>query len=409
MSTTPPPPPRAALDPRTTTPVPARSGTGAARRVPGLDVLRGVAIIGTLASNIWLFGSFDGDRVVGAWWRDFLAWVPNGKFLGLLTIMFGIGLEIQRQAARRHGRRWPGTYPVRAGLLFLDGVLNYLFVVQFDVLRAYAIVGFVVAFVLLLPEKRQWIVIGAALAVHLAHLTVDLVVPGTLEAIPRVVLFGDVPVFLTRPTYWETVGSNAHTVLTDLTLGSDAGTIITLGLVVFTLGAMLHRKGVFEPRGARLRKWLVIGGLGVGLPLDFVGFLTGDVSGFGRYVAAPMVAFGILGLMAAFYCDHRVGFTGRRLAAVGRMALSCYVLQNIVGRALQAVIGRSPLSGMVDPVLGTMAMFVVIAALLVVFAEVWMRHFRKGPLEYVWDVCFRALTRTDRRRRRDAVDGSSPA
>ncbi|MCB8043599.1 hypothetical protein JM654_03665 [Microbacterium oxydans] len=78
------------------------------RRIASLDVIRGVAIIGTLASNIWLFRAFFGERVIDIWWDDLLSAASNGKFLGLLTIMFGIGLEIQRQAALRRESRWPG-------------------------------------------------------------------------------------------------------------------------------------------------------------------------------------------------------------------------------------------------------------------------------------------------------------
>ncbi|MEV4776225.1 DUF418 domain-containing protein [Microbacterium sp. LWH12-1.2] len=366
------------------------------RRIPSLDVIRGVAIIGTLASNIWLFVAFTGDRAVDIWWHDFLGWIPDGKFLGLLTIMFGIGLEIQRQAALRRGLRWPGTYPIRAGLLFLDGALNYIFVVQFDVLRAYAIVGFIVAFVLLLPEKRQWVFIGAALATHLTILTIGIFAPGGVS-LPGIVLPGEFPVYEARPTYWQTVHENVLTVFSDITLGTDAGTIITLGLAVFTLGAVLYRNGIFESRGARLRKWLMVIGFGVGLPLDLLAFVTGDTFNFGRYVTAPMVAFGVLALMAEFYQRRSIGFVGRRLSMVGQMALTCYVLQNILGRVGQYVIGNSPLSGLIDPVLGTLAMFVVITLLLVLFAELWLRAFPRGPLEYVWHVCFELITRKLRR------------
>lgn len=361
-------------------------------RLPGLDVVRGVAIIGTLASNIWLFTAFDGDRIIDIWWRDVLGWLPNGKFLGLLTIVFGIGLEIQRQAARRHGRRWPGTYPVRAALLFLDGVLNYVLVVQFDVLRSYAIVGFIVAFVLLLPEKKQWIVIGTALAAHLSLLAVGRFTPGVFTNMPTVLLGGEPPFFETRPTYWQTVESNLHTVFADLNLGSDAGSIITLGLVSFTLGALLYRRGVFEARGARVRRWLMTIGLGVGVPLDIATFLTGEHDLFGRYATATLVAFGLLGALAEWSHRRGVGILGRQLSAVGRVALSCYVLQNILGRTAQALIGRSPFSHMVDPIIGTLVLFVVISALLVVFARVWLKTFRKGPLELIWDASFRGLT-----------------
>jgi uncharacterized protein len=80
--------------------------------------------------------------------------------------MFGIGLEIQRRSALRAGRRWPGRYPVRAALLFLDGVLHYLLVVEFDVLMGYAVTGAVVAYLLATSERTQRTWMVAAAGVH---------------------------------------------------------------------------------------------------------------------------------------------------------------------------------------------------------------------------------------------------
>ncbi|MFJ2370630.1 DUF418 domain-containing protein [Microbacterium sp. NPDC087665] len=362
-------------------------------RIASLDVIRGVAILGTLASNIWLFQAFVGERVIDVRWAELLSWTSEGKFLGLLTIMFGIGLEIQRQSARRQGRRWPGTYLIRAGLLFLDGVLNYIFVVQFDVLRVYAILGFVVAFVLLLPEKRQWIFIGAALGAHITLMLLPLFAPDA-ASLPGFVFPGEFPVVDGRPTYAQEIHINAMTVLSDLTIGSDTGAIFTLGLVCFTLGAMVYRNGILDARGARLRRWVMAVGLGVGIPLDLAFFLSNETLGLGRFLAAPFTAFGLLALMAAFYQRRQIGFIGRRLSLVGRMALSAYVLQNILGRVGQFLLGNSPLSPMLDPLVGTMLMFVTIAVIVFAFSTLWLRHFRKGPLEYVWDVSFRFLTQS---------------
>ncbi len=363
------------------------------RRIASLDVIRGVAIIGTLASNIWLFRAFFGERVIDIWWDDLLSAASNGKFLGLLTIMFGIGLEIQRQAALRRGSRWPGTYLIRTGLLFLDGMLNYIFVVQFDVLRAYAILGFVVAFVLLLPEKRQWIFIGVALTAHITLMLMPLFTADGTFMLPGLVFPGDAGDSSGQSGYWATVQANSLTVFSDLTIGTDTGSILSLGLVLFTLGAILYRHGLFEPRGARLRRWAMIIGLGIGLPLELTFFLAQDQFGLDRFLSAPFVAFGILALMAAFYQRHPIGFVGRQLSLVGRMALSCYVLQNILGRVAQQLIGHSPLSTTLDPLVGTLVMLVGIAGIVVLFANLWSRRFRKGPLEYIWDVSFRLLTR----------------
>ena len=67
--------------------------------------------------------------------------VTDGKFIGLLTIMLGIGLEIQRQSAIRRGEKRPGRYPWRAGLLILDGLLHYISIFEFDVLMGYGLTG----------------------------------------------------------------------------------------------------------------------------------------------------------------------------------------------------------------------------------------------------------------------------
>ena len=112
-------------------------------RIGVLDVARGIAILGTLATNIWIFT--DPGGIIGYLERPLPSLtggleqavqtiarqLANGKFLGMLTLMFGVGLELQRRSARRRGRPWPGRYPWRASLLFLDGLLHYLLVVEF--------------------------------------------------------------------------------------------------------------------------------------------------------------------------------------------------------------------------------------------------------------------------------------
>lgn len=100
----------------------APAGSRGGGRLPLLDVLRGVAILGTLATNIWIFASPGGEwavlsstsggapesavedtgATVGAALEAAMRFAANGKFLALLTLLFGAGLAIQfRSAARR--------------------------------------------------------------------------------------------------------------------------------------------------------------------------------------------------------------------------------------------------------------------------------------------------------------------
>jgi len=132
--------------------------TSPRRRIIALDVLRGIAILGTLLTNIWIFSesAFNPDvapaegalAVFNRVAETGLLLFTDGKFIGLLTIMFGIGLEIQRQSAVRRGEPWPGRYPWRAGILILDGLLNYIFIFEFDVLMGYGLTALVVAAVM---------------------------------------------------------------------------------------------------------------------------------------------------------------------------------------------------------------------------------------------------------------------
>src|SRR5215207_4965521 len=76
----------------------------AGKRIGVLDVARGIAILGTLATNIWIFTDPAGiigylDRPLPTLFNGFEEAVQtiarqlaNGKFLGMLTLMFGVGL-----------------------------------------------------------------------------------------------------------------------------------------------------------------------------------------------------------------------------------------------------------------------------------------------------------------------------
>ncbi|MEI2819075.1 MAG: hypothetical protein V9E81_02210 [Marmoricola sp.] len=80
-------------------------------RIVSLDVLRGIAILGTLMTNIGIFlvkASESGSNGFDRFLETFIGLTTDGKYIGLLTIMFGIGLEIQRQSALKKGETWLG-------------------------------------------------------------------------------------------------------------------------------------------------------------------------------------------------------------------------------------------------------------------------------------------------------------
>ena len=72
----------------------------------------------------------------------------------------------------------------------------------------------------------------------------------------------------------------------------------------------------------------------------------------------------------------------RPFAAVGQMALSCYLLQTIICTTIFYGHGLG-LYGSVDRMGQALIMLGLWAAMLA-FCPLWLRHFRFGPFEWLW-------------------------
>ena len=173
--------------------------------------------------------------------------------------------------------------------------------------------------------------------------------------------------------------------------------ILPMAIALFLLGTFLYRGGLFEARGKKLRIWLMAIG-GVAFVYDTLGSVIPELvppGMYGRYVVPIFVAFGIAAAVAAFYLDREPGWTGRRLEDVGRMALSTYVGQNIVSMLLFSSWALD-LDAKLPAELGFFAIvlcYVLVALIIIVFATLWRRRFRQGPLEWLWGVSYRGAMR----------------
>ena len=372
----------------------------AVTRFAALDVLRGIAILGTFATNVWIFthpeglaGYLNGSLpIMGAWDLParILQQLSQGKFLGLLTIMFGMGLALQQQSARNAGRSWPGSYPLRAGLLFVDGLLHFLLVAEFDVLMGYAVTALLVSYLLLTRPRSQWVFIFVATGIHLAML--GLIVLLLAFAGPQPVAPLDPNPYLDG-SWWDLVLFRIDNLLL---FRLEPIFIFMLSIALFLGGARLLAAGVLDASGGQLRRSLMWTGLVIALPVDMALGVFGGAAGImaARYGTAPLVALGILAVVAESY--HRrptSGFLGRRLSEVGRMALSCYVLQNLLASVLCYGWGLG-WAGRVEAGLRvplTLAVYAMVAMAVILFAHYWSRAFARGPLEWLWNVSYTRL------------------
>ncbi|TKG69972.1 DUF418 domain-containing protein [Prauserella endophytica] len=375
-------------------------------RVTALDVIRGIAILGTLGTNIWIFtdplgaaGFLTGpapDSVAG-FTETVLRFLTNGKFLALLSLLFGIGLELQYRAAMRRGRRWPGWYLWRSALLLVEGLLHYVLIFEFDVLMYYAVVSVLVAFLVGRSARvqRGWLIGVAAL-----HVTVI----GLLTA---ALALSDATVSGGAATSTDSWPEQVSTRLSDFaTYRAEALFAIPLSTVLFLAGVRLWRAGALTSSGRAVQVRLMRIGLGVGVPLNLLTSFAGTEWFLAdRYLAAPLVAFGLLGLVP--WLLHRMrdeaGPLRRGLTAVGRSALSCYVGQNVVCSILCYGWGFGLAAMFADArPWWVAALFVSVCALLMLLASWWLSRFSRGPLEQVWHWAYQAPQRS-----RERVDATA--
>ncbi|TWS18086.1 DUF418 domain-containing protein [Tsukamurella asaccharolytica] len=378
----------------TSTPAPAgtaRIPAPPTRRIASLDVARGVAILGTFGTNVWIFteprgmvGYLDSVGTESLPIRV-LQTLAQGKFLGLLSLMFGVGLAIQQASAARHERPWPGRYWRRALVLFLDGLVHFLLVAEFDVLMGYALVSFVVSAMLILrPRVRLWWAVGFA-ALHLsavALVSIGMALSsgsGTASAPAGANPYAD-------GSFWDLVLFRVdHALL----FRAETIFLIPLTITMFLTGAALFQGGLFGPDGARLRRRMLwIGGIAapVDLAIGIAGAplgLAGPAVFVGRYAVAPLVALGLLALVAEFYQRRAVGRAGAALSKVGKTALSCYVLQNAIASVLCYGwgLGLAARYGAEHRLAFTVAVYLAVMAFLLAASALWTRRFSRGPIE----------------------------
>ncbi|CAM2773392.1 DUF418 domain-containing protein [Saccharomonospora xinjiangensis] len=372
-----------------------RNTTARPGRIDALDLARGIAILGTLATNIWIFTDPAGalgwlalDVERGAV-ETLLLTLSNGKFLALLSILFGVGLELQYRSAVRRGLRWPGRYLWRATLLLLEGVLHYLLIFEFDVLTGYALVSVHVAFLVSRSDRvrRTWLAVAAAVHVTFVGLLTAASLSGALSGAAEGTTSTGGAEYTAIAAYSS--ASWLDQVRTRIELAGffrlEILLILPLSTVLFLAGIEVLRAGAFEDseRGSRVRRRLLSFGLGAGVPLNLVTAFAGpDWFFVDRYIVPPIVAFGLLAAVVEFAARTRGGVLRRGLIATGRAAMSCYVLQNLVAGALCYGWGLGLATLLADArPWWVLAAWAFVSALLMTLAALWLRAFSRGPLE----------------------------
>ena len=376
----------------------------ASPRVDVVDALRGVAVIGILLLhsvehfNYYRFPEDSECRLLGFFDRavwDSLFFTFSGKAYAIFSMLFGYTFFLQDDRARREGRDFRGRFVWRMVLLLGFGCVNAAFFPG-EVLVLFSLVGLVLPLVARLSDR--WVLGIAAFGLLGPDFIVRVVVA---MAGGEASTAGFVP-------WWQAnmdvlgeggFGASMWSNLTDgqmfsLVWARDFGRMVQAPALMM-MGMLAGRRGLFADTSENIRFWLKAALVGLVCYFPLRGFAEmipawiehkGVADNLGQLVGQwHKLAFMVFLTGAIVVVFHRTRLREwfmRFAAPVGRMSLTMYVAQSLIGSFVFFPWGLG-----LGEKLGSTASLgvgVVIFGVLYTFAVLWLRRWRQGPLERVW-------------------------
>ena len=389
------------------TPGPAQQS----ERIVPIDVLRGVALLGILVMNIQSFSMISAAYGNPTAYGDltginFAVWLAgrllaDQKFMTIFAMLFGAGIVLMTERQVRAGARPAGIYYRRNGILMLIGVLHAYLFWEGDILFSYGACAMVVYFARRLPPR--WLLpIGyamicvPALFIGAVGLALPFAQPETLVDAEKA--WSPTPEMVQkeldayRGNWFAQVAQRApESVLAETILFAIWTFWRAAGLML--VGMALFQLGVFNAaRSPRLYWTFVLLGLPLGVGLTGLGVYRDFDHGwdlsckfFGmnyNYFGSLFASLAWVGLVMLACQSKMLPALVARLAAVGQMALTNYLLQTLICTTLFYGTGFG-LFGKVQRV-GQLGIVCSIWAFELLFSSFWLAYFTSGPFEWLW-------------------------
>ena len=372
-----------------------------------LDALRGTALMGIALANfpefaLWTFLSSDAQAAMPTAGIDrtvrFLQYMlVDGKFYTIFSLLFGIGFSM---ILARHGRR---LFVRRMLILVAIGFLHLMCIWSGDILLLYAVGGLILTLFVRLKDRTllalalALIVVPVGLDVLTEFWGIDFAAPFYQawwnQAEARGITEENFATWLRDAQNYRQMFSfliqGACERIWEFVEGHRLPKVVGLFILGYLAGK--HRlyarlqelplQRIFFPTAAialplsALYAWSAVGGHPWGRAVHSLLYATSVI---------PLGVVYIVGL-CMLYLRNQEGAAFRWLAAPGRMALSNYISQSLIGIMLFYGLGfgLGTSFGLIHTQLTALAVFL----LQMVLSQLWLRFFRFGPLEWLWRMC----------------------
>ncbi|WP_299766494.1 DUF418 domain-containing protein [uncultured Dokdonia sp.] len=381
-------------------------------RIEIIDALRGFALAGILICHMveqYLGAGAppNHNEAVSVLLSDqiidgFIGIFMRGKFLALFSFLFGLSFFIQMDNGAKKGKAFGGRFLWRLLVLLAIGYIHSLFY-RGDILTIYAMLG-----ILLIPfykANNKWVLgVAALLFLGLGRYSVFYLTKGEhlfLDVNPmdmESTHVADYYNILKNGSILDVFATNSwqgHLDKMNFQYGIFGRGYFTFAF--FLIGLYVGRSGFFTRfrESKKFTKKVLIYSLilfVVSLGISAGAFMsmaqepqmnswTAMIGLSGYDLNNVAMTFIYLSLFVMLYRKMKVEKWLVKLAPYGRMALTNYVMQSILGTLLFYGWGFGFL-GFINTF--TFLIAIVLIILQVWVSKIWLQHYKYGPLEWVW-------------------------
>lgn len=377
-------------------------------RLVSLDIIRGFALFGILLVNMPLFQT---PKLVEELYlispelspidqfvRLVLDVFIETKFFAIFSILFGVGFYIFMKRAEEKTEFFYRLYSRRLIVLALFGFLHLFFFWYGDILLRYALSGFFLIFFYKRKEKTIliWLMSFTIVLIGLLSFSFFSSTDAIEQQMNMMQIKGAPKVeeaidIYNHGGYFEWLSYRFTNEVIPVLKNIPFSTFTSL--FYFLVGLFVAKKGVFADfpshRQFVRRVWLfsllVSVPLSIGIIILHLGML--DIGILKEQIIQSLLL--VSGLSLSFFYIATILLLLEKekwkkllhpLSYVGRMALTNYIIQTVIGVGLFTGFG---MFGEVNLSLGIVISLIVFP-LQILYSFLWLKHFRFGPLEWVW-------------------------
>ncbi len=356
--------------------------------------------------NPLVAGGFSGANF-GVWLTGYFLF--DEKMITLFSMLFGAGLVLGTDRAEQSGRAPSAFFYRRAATLLLIGLAHAYLLWEGDILVTYALCSLAI-YPLRRKSPRKLLLIAALLWLIVLPLQI-----GFAEAVNQSRLAatgsGQAELWKGMRMSFQPTEAEIERQIAERLSESYPQSIVRRAPEALSVHTVLFAASLFWTVSARMlvgmalmklgffsSAWqnsdylrMAIGGYAVGMPIVAIAAYLQIQHGFdivflfGRTFllnafGSIFVALGHASLLLWLRQRATVGLA--RLAAVGRMALSNYLMHSLICTFLFYSYGLGLFGG-----LNKVELFGVVLAIWAVqlwYSPIWLRYFRFGPAEWLW-------------------------